>query len=128
MNTDGNYLSLIPCRGDEFYCVDFFVKNIKLDYKAGYRIIKPQEYDSTKKPVLLAGPGAESFYDKSPEVNKKSLEIVKNSDKMPSVKSMADIIFKRAQSEEKFGYEMPELFYLSPSQAEINYEQRNSGN
>lgn len=124
---EGRYLAVIPCRGDEFYSSYMDVGNDFASRSSEYRIISPSNIDLPKKKLTLIGSGAKLFSEKAPQNIKKMLELSPKYENLPSLESLAYLA--SANKNEKFdNLNIPELFYIAPSQAEVNYARRSNGN
>lgn len=123
----GHYLAVIPCRGDEFYSAYMDVGNDCASRSSEYRIISPTNIDVPKRKLTLIGSGAASFFEKTPQDIKKMLDLGQKLGNLPSLKSLAYLA--SANKNEKIdNLNIPELFYIAPSQAEVNYARRSDGN
>ncbi len=121
---DGDYLALIPCRGNEFYSARYKVSGNKVALTGGYRVISPERQESPKESVILIGTGAERFYELSTDNDRKKLKLQENADRFPGLKSLAALAVDRIKQDYSFDDGIPNLFYIAPSQAEVNYARK----
>jgi tRNA A37 threonylcarbamoyladenosine modification protein TsaB len=125
--TEGNYLAVIPCRGEDFYSAALVAGSGKASRASEYKIISPDKVEKMNEKLILIGSGAERFLRKSPRDLKERLILSTEFRELPTLKSMSHLAAEN--NIKKFdNLSIPELFYIAPSQAEVNYARKRAGN
>jgi tRNA threonylcarbamoyladenosine biosynthesis protein TsaB len=120
----GNIWALVHCRGEEFYCARFMVHDKQAEPVGEYSILNPQKLESIESDTILVGSGATRFYNLLNDEQKQRFRVAGNMADMPSMNSLAELALEKAAGQKFAGGYIPELFYLSPSQAEVNYARK----
>lgn len=116
--------ALIHCRGEEFYCARYEIHDERVELNGEYLILNPHKLKAPDNEVSLVGSGAMSFYDLLGDEKKRQFGIAENMIDIPSMKSLAELAGEQAAGQKFAGGYIPELFYLAPSQAEVNYARK----
>ncbi len=126
-DTEGNYLAVIPCRGDDFYSAALVAGSGKASRASNYKIMSPDNTEEISGKQILIGSGAENFLRKSPKNLKKNFVLSTEFKEFPTLKSMSHLSAKN-NIKKSDNLSIPELFYIAPSQAEVNYARKRAGN
>lgn len=124
----GRFLALISCRGNEFYCAVFESDSDQVRQLGDCRIVTVKDFEQSPQEYFIAGQGAGKFYEFASDDLRKRLKEEPELDDVPRLADLARLSYTKHQSEKKAQAGLPELFYLAPSQAEINYAKRQSEN
>jgi tRNA threonylcarbamoyladenosine biosynthesis protein TsaB len=126
-DTEGKYLAVIPCRGDDFYSAVLVAGSGKASPASKYKIISPDNIEKINEKQILIGLGAERFLRKSSQNLKEKLILSTEFKKFPTLRSISHLAAEN--NIKKFdNLSIPELFYIAPSQAEVNYARKRAGN
>jgi tRNA threonylcarbamoyl adenosine modification protein YeaZ len=122
---NGNIWGLIHCRGEEFYCARYEGSNKRVRLVGDYSILNPRKLELSKSETILVGSGATRFHGLLDNDQKQHYGVAKNMIDIPNLNSLAELAREKAAGQKFTGGYIPELFYLSPSQAEVNYARKN---
>jgi len=123
-SANGKFMALIQCRGEEFYCAEFDVSDNDVGLKSRYKIVSANTLSKTASELCLVGPGAKLFLDNATDDIKHKFKMSSELNDIPTLRSLAVLTLSNPTVDEK----IPDLFYLAPSQAEVNYERKKAGN
>ncbi|NIS17923.1 MAG: tRNA (adenosine(37)-N6)-threonylcarbamoyltransferase complex dimerization subunit type 1 TsaB [candidate division Zixibacteria bacterium] len=124
-DSDGSYLLVIPCRGDEFYYKYTEISQGAETNRAEPQIAAPVKIEIPSNiTVTVLGPGYESFLDLAPENIQKRLSTDLRYDDAPTLHSLALLALNRYKTKPDMISGIPELYYMAPSQAEVNLARR----
>ena len=124
----GRFLALILCRGNEFYCAEFESDSDQVRQMGACRTVTVKDFEQSSQEYFLVGQGAGRFFELASDDLRKRLKTEPEHDDLPRLADLARLSYTKHQSEEKAQAGLPELFYLAPSQAELNYAKRQSEN
>ncbi|MBD3216688.1 MAG: tRNA (adenosine(37)-N6)-threonylcarbamoyltransferase complex dimerization subunit type 1 TsaB [candidate division Zixibacteria bacterium] len=127
---DGSYLFTIQCRGDEFYCMHVRISGASEDERIGPMIAVPSkiELPSDADKVEILGPGRERFLEKCPEEILHRLAAKSRFENSPTMNSLARLALDRFKAAPAAEFGIPEIYYMAPSQAEVNLARRKGNN
>ena len=125
---NGDFLAVIPCRGDEFYCAHYQAAPGRVELIGVYQIIDIKKYPEPLENLRLIGSGAEKFYGKVAEDTRSKVVLDENWDKFPELRSFAELTVANFEEKSCAGHNPPDLFYLALSQAEVKHGQKKSDN
>jgi tRNA threonylcarbamoyladenosine biosynthesis protein TsaB len=120
----GKYLALIQCRGDEFYSAEYSVMDGSVTLMSDYKIISTSSMNLNDVELTLVGPGAGLYHNMTAENVKHKFNMASELHDIPSLMSLAKLAVSNSIDAQK----IPELFYLAPSQAEVNYDRKKAEN
>ncbi len=128
--SDGSYLFSIQCRGDEFYFMYMRISGASEDERIGPMIAVPSKIelplDADK--VEIIGPGREKFLQKCPEEILQKLAAQSRFENSPTMNSLARLALDKFKSTSDTEFGIPEIYYMAPSQAEVNLARRKGNN
>ncbi len=122
---NGKIWALIHCRGEEFYCARYEAHDKQAEPVGEYSILNPHKLKSAESDTILVGSGARRFYNLINDEHRQRFSVAENMLETPSLYSLAELAREKAAGQKFAGGYVPELFYLSPSQAEVNYARKN---
>ena len=121
---NGRFMALIHCRGEEFYSAGYYAHDGQVEFLGEYKIVNPKKMLKPENDLTLVGPGGEEFYSLAGNDLKRCFKTAPDLADIPSLRSLAEISLEKAEDRKFDGRSLPELFYLSPSQAEVNYARK----
>jgi tRNA A37 threonylcarbamoyladenosine modification protein TsaB len=128
--SDGSYLFTIQCRGDEFYCMYVRNSGASADERIGSMIAVPSKIKlpSHADKVEIIGPGREKFLQKCQDEILQKLAAQSRFENSPTMNSLARLALERFKSKPEAEFGIPEIYYMAPSQAEVNLARRKGNN
>ena len=129
-DSDGSYLFVIPCRGNEFYYKYSEISQGVEANQAEPQITRPDKIEiPPNNTVTVLGPGYERFLGLAPENIQKRLKTDLRNKDAPTLQSLAALALNQYKSQPDMTSGIPELYYMAPSQAEVNFarSRRNRG-
>jgi tRNA threonylcarbamoyl adenosine modification protein YeaZ len=129
-DSDGSYLFVIPCRGDEFYYKYSELSQGAETNQAEPQIATPDKIEVAPNiTVTVLGQGWKRFLGLAPEnIQKRLTTDLRNKD-APTLQSLAILALNQYKPQLDMTSCIPELYYMAPSQAEVNLarSRRNRG-
>ncbi|HER00389.1 MAG TPA: tRNA (adenosine(37)-N6)-threonylcarbamoyltransferase complex dimerization subunit type 1 TsaB [candidate division Zixibacteria bacterium] len=124
--SDGAYLFVIPCRGDEFYYMYIEVSEGVEIKRSGPHIAVPDKIEIPSKisDINVLGPGYERFLGMCPENMQKRFSTDLRYGDAPALHSLAGLALNQYKKGPETVSGIPEIYYMAPSQAEVNYARR----
>jgi tRNA threonylcarbamoyladenosine biosynthesis protein TsaB len=129
-DSDGSYLLVIPCRGDDFYYKYSEISQGAETNQAEPQITTPDKIEMPRNNTLaVLGPGYERFLGLAPENIQKRLKTDLRNKDAPTLQSLAALALNQYKSQPDVTSGIPDLYYMAPSQAEVNLarSRRNRG-
>jgi len=123
-NERGLFRALIHSRGCEYYCAELRGDGAACRPEGNYTIISILDPGAVMENATLIGSGAREFFDKLPEHGRTRCVLHPRAD-LPTLSALASCALSLFAAGKAVRGIIPDLFYLSPSQAEIAYALRN---